>query len=119
MNLTDWIVILALVLVAIAFLCSRNRRRGSFVDRARRAQGRRLLMQAAVALWAAFLTLERCFVATSATSSTAIGHAPVASVFALRPPVALGMALALGVVGIVWAFRATRLFKARRIFGTC
>ncbi|QGZ61739.1 hypothetical protein [Paraburkholderia acidisoli] len=115
MNLTDWVVILAIVLAAIAFLCPRNRRRGSFVDRARRAQGRRLLMQAAVALWGALLTLERCFVATSVTA--AAGRASPS--FFLRPHVALGMALALAVVGLVWAFRACRLFKARRIFSTC
>ncbi|WP_322102013.1 hypothetical protein [Paraburkholderia sp. J41] len=112
MNLTDWVLILAIVLSAIVFLCScngRRRRSRSYVDRARRAQGTRLLMQAAIALWAALLTLERCFVEPAG--------GPFG--FALRPPVALGAALALAVVGLVWSFRASRLFRARRIFGTC
>lgn len=112
MNLTDWILILAIALSAIGFLCSRTGHRSrsrSYVDRARRARGTRLLMQAVIALWAALLTLDRCFVAPSG--------APFG--LALRPHVALGMALALVLVGSVWSFRASRLFRARRIFGTC
>ena len=62
MDLTDWLVILAIALAAIIFLCSRGGRRGSLADRSRHVHGTRLLLQAAFALWAALLMLDRSFV---------------------------------------------------------
>ena len=61
MELTDWIVILAIVLIAIAFFCSRTPARWSRENRARRFTGTRLLVQAAFALWAAVLIVVRGF----------------------------------------------------------
>ncbi|CAG9246393.1 hypothetical protein [Paraburkholderia unamae] len=109
MNLTDWLVILAIALAAIAFFCSRNGRKGSLTDRARHAHGTRLLVQATLALWAALLVLERCFA----------GSVSVPFGLGASPRVALAVALALAAVGGIWSFRASRLLKARRIFGAC
>ncbi len=59
MELTDWIVILAVTLMAIAFFCARTPVSWSRENRARRLAGTRLLVQAACALWAALLILAR------------------------------------------------------------
>ena len=55
MELTDWIVILAVALFAIAFYCRRAPARWSLENRARRFTATRLLVQAALSLWAAVL----------------------------------------------------------------
>jgi hypothetical protein len=109
MDLTDWLVILAIALAAIAFFCSRGGRKGNMIDRARHVHGTRLLMMAVFALWAALLMLQRSLIA------------PVGAPFglALSPRMALATALALGAMGIIGSFRASRLLKARRIFGAC
>lgn len=109
MDLTDWLVLLAVALAAIAFFCSRGGRKGSLTDRVRHARGTRLLVQAALALWAALLMLERSFVTPH---SVPFG-------LALSPRMVLAVALALVAVGGIWSFRASRLLKARRIFGAC
>ena len=109
MNLTDWLVILAIALAAILFFCSRGRRKGSLTDRTRHVHGTRLLLQAAFALWAALLMLDRSFVAPLGVP---FGHA-------VSPHTRLATALALAAVGGIWSFRASRLLKPRRIFGAC
>jgi hypothetical protein len=109
MNLTDWLVILAIALAAIAFFCSRGGRKGSLTDRARHAHGTRLLVQAVFALWAALLMLQSSFLAP--------GSVPFS--FALNPRVALAVGLALVAIGAICSFRASRLLKARRIFSAC
>ncbi|SDC40692.1 hypothetical protein [Paraburkholderia lycopersici] len=109
MNLTSWLVILAIALAAIALFCSRGSRKRSLTDRARHARGTRLLVQAAIALWAALLTLDRSFVSPGGAP---FGHA-------LNPRTALAAALALAAIGCICSFRASRLLKARRIFGAC
>ena len=55
MELTDWIVFLAVTLMAIAFFCARTRPNWSRENRARRLAGTRMLVQAACSLWAALL----------------------------------------------------------------
>lgn len=107
MDLTDWIVILAIALLAVAFFCARNQRRANFVDRARHRLGTRLVVQGTFAFWAALLTLDRSFVS------------PGAVPFGLNvdPRAVLGVALMLFVVGCIWAIRGGRLLRTRRLFG--
>jgi len=105
MNLTDWVVSLAIVLMVIAFFCKRTRRRGTSGERARHARGTRMLIQAAIALWSALFVLERTLVSPD---SSPIGH--------LNPHAALTVVLALAVVGCLWSIRGRSLLKQRRIF---
>ena len=107
-DLTDWLVILAIALMAILFFCKRGGRKGSLTDRARHLHGTRLLLQGAFALWAALLMLDRSFVL------------PLSVPFGIArsPHTMLAAALALAGVGAIWSFRASRLLKPRRIFGT-
>ncbi|HKT90946.1 MAG TPA: hypothetical protein VJS18_02110 [Paraburkholderia sp.] len=109
MDLTDWLVILAIALAAILFFCKRGARKGNLTDRARHQHGTRLLLQGAFALWAALLMLDRSFVL------------PISVPFgiAISPHTMLATALALAGVGAIWSFRASRLLKPRRIFSTC
>ncbi|WP_201696728.1 hypothetical protein [Paraburkholderia hiiakae] len=109
MDLTDWLVILGIALTAILFFCKRGGRKGSLTDRARHLHGTRLLLQGAFALWAALLMLDRSFVL------------PLSVPFgiAMNPHTILATALALGGVGAIWSFRASRLLKPRRLFSTC
>jgi hypothetical protein len=109
MDLTDWLVILAIALAAIVFFCSRGGHKSNLTDRARHVHGTCLLLLGAVALWSALLMLQGTFMAPV---DTPFGHA-------LSPRTALAVALALAAVGIVWSIRASRLLKARRIFGAC
>ncbi|WP_322009516.1 hypothetical protein [Paraburkholderia sp. J12] len=109
MNLTDWIVILAIALLAIAFFCPRPKRHATLVDRARLRLGTRLVVQAALALWGALFTLERCLAF------------PHALPFGLSSPpgVMLGVALGLALAGGFWSIRGARLLRSRRLFGAC
>lgn len=59
MELTGWIVILAVTLMAIALFCARSPASWSREHRVRRLAGTRFLVQAACALWAALLLLVR------------------------------------------------------------
>ncbi|WP_322032936.1 hypothetical protein [Paraburkholderia sp. J76] len=108
MDLTDWLVILAIALAAILFFCKRNGRAGSLTDRARHLHGTRLLLQGAFALWAALLLFDRSFLPLNVPFG-----------FAMSPHAMLATALALAGVGALWSFRASRLLKPRRIFSTC
>lgn len=103
-DLTSWLVVLAIALTAILFFCRRVCRKGSLTDRVRHMHGTRLLLQGALALWAALLVLVRSFVVPF---GIAISHHAM-----------LAIALALAGVGAVWTFRASRLLKPRRLFGT-
>ncbi|HKT95818.1 MAG TPA: hypothetical protein VJS30_04700 [Paraburkholderia sp.] len=105
MNLTDWVVLLAIVLMAIAFFCKRTSRRGTSAERARHARGTRMLIQAGIALWSALFMLERIFVSPG---NLPVGH--------LNPHAALAVALALVVAGGLWSIRGRSLLKQRRIF---
>ncbi|WP_322049022.1 hypothetical protein [Paraburkholderia sp. J67] len=106
MALTDWFVLLAIVLMAIAFFCRHSTRRGTSAERARHVRGTRMLIQAAVALWAALLMLERTFVAP--------GSLPVAPY--LSPRGALTIVVVLAVVGCLCSVRGHQLLKQRRLF---
>ena len=103
MQFTDWIIILAIALASVVFLCSRHLAGSSLTDRARQMRGTRLLVLATISLWAALLTLER--------SLTSPDGVPFVS-----PPVALGLALLLTVAGGVSSIVGRRLLRQRRMF---
>jgi hypothetical protein len=108
MPLTDWIVILAITLMAITFFCARSPANGSIDNRARRLTGARLLAQAALAWWVALLIVAH-------------GLLRIDGMLGLRPaPLeALGGAAMLICCGGYWTLRASRLLKARRLFTAC
>lgn len=105
MELVDWIVVLAVMLMAIAFFCSRTPANWSRENRRRRLAGTRLLVQATCAMWFALLIVAREMVA--------IGG------LAVSPP---SLRLALTAVSILifcacyWSIRGSRLLKARQLF---
>jgi hypothetical protein len=105
MELTDWIVILAVTLIAIAFFCARTHASWSYDNRARRLTGTRMLVQAACALWAALLIIAR-------------GLFAVDGLAGLRPTLAemLTGAAVLLVCGCYWSVRGSKLLKPRRLF---
>lgn len=107
MELTDWIVILAVALMAIAFFCLRAPTAWSLENRMRRLTGTRLLVQAAIALWSALLLLQR-------------GVFSLDDVAGLRPAphVAIACALILAVAAGYWSVRGIRLLKPRQLFAT-
>ncbi|MFX1672641.1 hypothetical protein PWR63_10225 [Paraburkholderia sp. A2WS-5] len=105
MDLTDWVVLLAIALMAIAFFCTRTGRRRTAAERARHARGTRMLIQAAIALWGALFMLERTLVSPGSLSAA---H--------LNPHAALAVVLALAGAGCLWSIRGRSLLKPRRIF---
>jgi hypothetical protein len=108
MPFADWLIVLAIALMVIAFFCRRRRSCRSLSERARRLRGMRLLAQATVALWAALLIVHRGLTA------------PASVPFGLGQslPLAFGAALMLTVSGCLWSFRGRRLLRQRRMFGT-
>ncbi|PXW27127.1 hypothetical protein [Paraburkholderia caballeronis] len=108
MELTDWIIVLAIALILVAFFCTRHTASRSLTDRARHARGTRLLVQATIALWAALMTVER--------SLTSPGGVPFG--LNLRPHVALAAAALFACAGCLWSIRGRQLLKQRRMFGT-
>lgn len=105
MELTDWIVILAIALIAIGFFCGRVPARWSMENRARRLTATRLLVQAAFALWAALLIVVRgLFV---------INGLPGMS---LAPHTVLSGAAVLVVFGCYWSIRGRQMLKPKGMF---
>lgn len=105
MELVDWIVFLAVVLMAIVFLCARTPRHWSRENRARRIAGMRLLAQAACAIWSALLIVVRGLFRINGLA----GWRPA-------PFHALTLVAVLMVCACYWSIRAGRLLKPRRIF---
>ncbi|MFP3566604.1 hypothetical protein [Paraburkholderia sp. SIMBA_030] len=105
MELTDWIVILAVTLMAIAFFCARSRADWSRENRARRLAGTRLLLQAACSLWAALLILAHGLFALEGLP----GLRPA-------PLEALTGVVILACFSCYWSIRASKLLKPRRLF---
>ncbi|CAB3699684.1 hypothetical protein LMG22037_03435 [Paraburkholderia phenoliruptrix] len=108
MELTDWIVILAVTLMAIAFRCARTPAGWSRENRARRLAGTRLLAQAACSVWAASLIVARCVFALD-------------GLLGLRPTlyeVLIVVAILLA-CGCYWSVRGRQLLKSRRLFVSC
>jgi hypothetical protein len=105
MELTDWIVIFAIALLAAAFFCRRAPARWSLENRARRFTGTRLLVQAAFSLWAALLILVRGLFALDGL----LGMRPA-------PHTVIAGAAILVAFGCYWSIRASKLLKPRRLF---
>lgn len=105
MELTDWIVILAVVLMAIAFFCGRTPANWSRESRARRLTGTRLLVQAACSIWAALLLAARGIFALDGLAG--LRPAPLEAL--------TGVAILIA-CGCYWSIRGTRLLKPRRLF---
>ncbi|MEM5458750.1 hypothetical protein VSR69_28425 [Paraburkholderia phytofirmans] len=105
MQLTDWIVILAVVLMAIAFFCGRTPASWSRENRARRLAGTRMLAQAACSVWAALLIAAR-------------GLFALDGLLGLRPApleALTGVAILIA-FGCYWSIRGSRMLKPRRLF---
>ncbi|NPT59544.1 hypothetical protein [Paraburkholderia elongata] len=105
MELTDWIVILAVTLMAIAFFCARTPANWSRENRARRLAGARMLVQAACSLWAALLIVAHGLFALNGLA----GLHPA-------PLEALTCVAILIVCGCYWSIRGGKLLKPRRLF---
>jgi hypothetical protein len=105
MELTDWIVILAVALIATAFFCGCAPAGWSLENRARRFTGTRLLVQAALSLWAALLILVRGLFAPDGLP----GMRPA-------PHTILAGAAVLVAFGCYWSIRGSTLLKPRRLF---
>ena len=108
MELTDWIVILAVTLTAIAFFCARSPASWSRGNRARRLAGTRMLVQAACSLWAALLIVARGLFALDGLPGLPGLHP--------APHEALTGAAILIACGCYWSIRGSKLLKRRRLF---
>jgi hypothetical protein len=105
MELTDWIVILVVALMAITFFCGRIPASASLENRARRVTGTRLLVQAALSLWGALLILVRGLFALDGLLGM---HA--------APQTVLAGAAVLVALGCYWSIRGSKLLKPHRLF---
>jgi hypothetical protein len=105
MELVDWIVILAVMLMAIAFFCARRPVSWSRENRTRRLAGTRLLIQAACAVWVALLIVARGLF--MANGLAGLRPSPVYALTA----VAILLACAC-----YWSIRGSRLLKPRQLF---
>jgi hypothetical protein len=105
MELIDWIVILAITLMAIAFFCARTPASWSHDNRARRLTGTRMLVQAACSLWAALLIVARGLFAIDGLPG--LRPAPLQTLTGVVILVAFGC---------YWSIRGSKLLKPRRLF---
>lgn len=105
MELTDWIVILAITLMAITFFCARRPAHWSRDNRARRLTGMRMLAQAACSIWAALLIVARGLCTTDGLPGL---HC--------SPREALTSVAILVACGCYWSLRGSKLLKPRRLF---
>lgn len=105
MELTNWIVILTVTLMAIAFFCSRTPANWSRENRTRRLAGTRMLVQAACSLWAALLIAARGLFALDGLPG--LHPAPL--------EVLTGVAVLI-CCGCYWSIRGSKLLKPRRLF---
>jgi hypothetical protein len=107
MELVDWIIILAVILMAIAFFCARTSASWSRENRTRRLTGMRMLAQAACAMWIALLIVAR-------------GLFTIDGLAGLRPkPLhVLALVAILIVCACYWSIRGSKLLKPRQLFTT-
>ncbi|MFC0398905.1 hypothetical protein [Paraburkholderia rhizosphaerae] len=105
MDLINWIIMLAIAWIAVAFFCWRERADWSIENRVRRRAGSRLIAQAVFAIWSAALIVVRGFAFTS------VQRMPETTPHAL-----LIVAALLAVCGGYWLIRGVKLLKARRLF---
>ncbi|MGF6569550.1 hypothetical protein ABH945_001626 [Paraburkholderia sp. GAS333] len=107
MELVDWIVILAVMLMAIAFFCARKPVNWSRENRTRRLAGMRMLVQAACAMWIALLIVARALF----TINGLAGLRPT-------PLHALTLVTMLIACACYWSIRGSKLLKPRQLFTT-
>jgi hypothetical protein len=105
MELVDWIVILAVILMAIAFFCARTSANWPRENRTRRLTGMRMLIQAACAMWMALLIAARGLF----TSNGLAGLRP-------QPLHAVTLVAILIVCACYWSIRGSKLLKPRQLF---
>ncbi|MFM0294177.1 hypothetical protein SAMN02787142_1699 [Burkholderia sp. WP9] len=105
MELIDWIVILAVVLMAIAFFCGRTPANWSRENRARRLAGMRMLVQAACSVWAALLIVARGLFALDGLPG-----------LRATPMQVMASSAVLIACGCYWSIRGSQLLKPRRLF---
>jgi len=105
MDLTNWIVILAIAWTAVAFSCLRPRADWSIANLARRRAGTRLIAQAVFAAWSAALLVVRGLALLSTHRMR--DAAPLAL---------LTVAVLLFGCTCYWLVRGLKLLKARRLF---
>ncbi|MFL9894758.1 hypothetical protein P0D71_24970 [Paraburkholderia sp. RL17-383-BIF-A] len=105
MELIDWIVILAVVLMAIAFFCGRTPANWSRENRARRLAGMRMLVQAACSVWAALLIVARGLFALDGLPG-----------LRATPMQFMASSAVLIACGCYWSIRGSQLLKPRRLF---
>ncbi len=114
MDLTNWIIILAIALTAVAFFSVRAPANRSIENRARRITGTRLLAQAVLALWTALLIVLRSLAALGTQSTTQLAAQQSAS-HSAQPAVLIGAAI-LVICGCYWLIRGSKLLKPRKLF---
>jgi len=105
MDLTNWVIMLAVALISLTFFCARTPANWSIENRARRFTGTRMLAQAVLCLWAAMLVVVD-------------GLLKLDAPFHLSPIVILASALLLLMAGCYWSIRGRRLLKPRRLFAS-
>ncbi|MBP0589959.1 hypothetical protein J8I87_09535 [Paraburkholderia sp. LEh10] len=104
MDLTNWVIILAISLISLAFFCARAPAKWSMENRARRFAATRLLAQAVLAFWGALFVVVRGLFALGART------------FDASPAAILAGALLLIAASCYWSIRGRRLLKPRRLF---
>ncbi|APR36253.1 hypothetical protein [Paraburkholderia sp. SOS3] len=108
MDLTNWIIILAIAWTAVAFVCLRPRADWSIENLARRRAGTRLIAQAVLAAWSAALIVVHGL--ALACAHRAGDAAPLAWLI---------FAAALCACGSYWLIRGLKLLRTRRLFTSC
>jgi hypothetical protein len=108
MDLTNWIVILAIAWTAVAFFCLRSRADWSIENRVRRRAATRLIAQAVLAAWSAALIVVHGLELASAQRVHDAAPLPL-----------LTLAAVLAVCGGYWLVRGLKLLKTRRLFTSC
>lgn len=107
MQLTDWIVILAITLMAITFFCARRPAHWSRNNRTRRRTGVRLLAQAACSIWAALLIVARGLF--SIDGLPGLHPTPIEAL--------TGVAI-LVACACYWSIRGSKLLRPQRLFAS-
>jgi hypothetical protein len=108
MDLTNWIVILAIAWTAVAFFCLRCRANWSIENRARRRAGTRLIAQAVLAAWSAALIVVRGLADLGAHRTS---HAAPLAWFIVTAVLTMS--------ACYWLICGLKLLKARRLFTSC
>jgi cytochrome bd-type quinol oxidase subunit 2 len=105
MDLTNWIIMLAVALFGVAFFCLRTRTEWSLENRVRRRTATRLIVQAVLASWCALLIIVH---GANGPARHVVPH--------YTPSMLLLGALLLILLGGYWFVRGVRLLRPRKLF---